>query len=115
MKPGGYACWTDAEGKVFERDTVGCGHCGMVAFVKPGTASAAQAAIPLVGVSGHVGDAKLLPPEHDADMGGFCTTGMHFICGPCADEGGPCVPFIKKVDALDAQQARLDAWQVANR
>lgn len=75
LKPQGYAIVCDPVEGNREADTLTCFHCNRVVHVR------AKAA-----------------PE---DVGGFCRMCMKPICASCVD--GPCVPFEKKLEQIEAQ------------
>jgi hypothetical protein len=74
----GYAVTTE-QGKTVEEDTLQCGHCQRVIFIKPGT-------------------------PVDA---GFCRRCMRHLCGPCTSTGR-CEPFEKKIEAQEARNRFLE-------
>lgn len=81
-KPQGYALAVDPSGKTsLECDTFTCNHCNSVVFVQ----------------------AKAAPET----LGGFCTLCMKNICPKCT--GKTCVPFEKKLEAMEARSRLLRA------
>lgn len=74
-----YACIVDPDRPIFERSTVGCGHCNKIIFVKPNTATTVY-----------------LIPHRDGrwteEAGAFCRCCMTPVCLPC-DDVGTCTPF----------------------
>jgi len=76
-RPQGQAMITSPDGPTWEADTITCGHCNRVAFVKPG-------------------------PDPGT---GFCRQCMGHVCGPCADLGS-CTPFEQQLERVEAR-ARL--------
>jgi hypothetical protein len=86
--PQGYAVWTDPNlGVAKERDTFTCSHCNNIVFVKP-QASA-------------------------TDMGGWCGMCAKAICKFCVTnserEQGKCLPFEKKMEAMERRDRLLRA------
>lgn len=73
-----------------ERDGVVCSHCQHVY---------------------HVG-----PKQDPAEIGGFCTGCMELICKSCAHArsmGGPCIPWEKQMDLIEAaveKQRAIASW-----
>lgn len=74
--PGGYAVTFEPDRPPVERDTITCCHCNSIVFVEPGKSA--------------------------SDAGGFCGLCKQPTCGPCADLG-KCVPFEKKLEAIEAR------------
>jgi hypothetical protein len=76
--PGGYALLTGPE-QFKESDTFTCVHCNGIVFVTPLT--------------------------NPADLGGWCGCCAKPICKKCT--GKPCVPFLKKLDAMESRERML--------
>jgi len=74
LKPQGYAIATGPDG-VREWDTTTCAHCNAVTHIQSGCR-----------------------PE---DIGGLCKVCMGLICPKCV--GKTCVPFLKKLERLEAR------------
>jgi hypothetical protein len=75
LRPGGYACIVDPDGAVQEFDTFTCAHCNHVTHVKA--------------------------RQRPEDIGGLCKQCMGLICAACV--GGACVPFLKRLDDMEAR------------
>jgi hypothetical protein len=75
-KPQGYAVTIEPDKADVEEDTFTCAHCNSIVFVKP--------------------------CQDPSEMGGFCRLCYAHICGSCADQG-ECVPFEKKLEALESR------------
>lgn len=105
IKAGGYATIFEPDSALVERDTITCGHCQQVIFVKPGTASTVY----------------LIPhkPKHNKDLdalnrfdeepGAFCRVCMSPVCLHCHDKG-VCVPsekFLEQIEKGGRRQAFL--------
>jgi hypothetical protein len=84
----GYAIWTspDTDAPSLERDTVSCGHCGRVVFVKPGTASTVYLIPTLTGWR--------------EDPGAGCRLCMKPVCLPC-ERMGRCLPLERQLEQLE--------------
>ena len=89
----GYATFLDptAATPAREYDTVTCGHCQRVIFLKPGTG----------------GSVYLLPrPTPDQPypetMGAFCGSCQTPVCLPCHADGR-CTPFERQLEAMEAR------------
>jgi hypothetical protein len=76
--PGGYARIVEPDRPTRELDTFTCAHCNRVTHVAPRAR-----------------------PE---DIGGLCKQCMGLICPACV--GGACVPFLKRLEQMEAR-ARL--------
>lgn len=76
--PGGYAVIVDPD-QTIERDTISCGHCGQIIFVKPGTVNTVY-----------------LITHRDSrvteEPGAFCRVCMKSVCLRC-DDIGTCTPL----------------------
>lgn len=84
FKPGGYGITFDVFGTKREHDTFTCHHCNTVVKVKPGC--------------------------NLDDLGGMCRNCMKMICPACVD--GPCSPFEKKLEAMEARDIALRSYGV---
>lgn len=96
--PGGYAFVTSPEAAtiklgnfraeavngILERDTFTCIHCNAVVHVKP-----------------------KVPMD---EFGSMCRNCMKMVCPKCAD--GPCVPFEKKLELMEARERALRSYGV---
>lgn len=94
--PTGYATVVDPDRPLQERDTVTCGHCQHVVFVKPGTALTVY----LI---------------YDRDTGGwqeepgaFCRACMRPVCLACA-AAGHCVPWERSLERSESRDRLLRA------
>lgn len=79
-RPKGYAIWTGPDAPPVERDTAQCKHCQMHWFIEPGSGRAR----------------------------GFCLRCMGPTCGKPACEAR-CVPFFKKLDAMESRARFAEA------
>ena len=97
--PHGYGRWDhpDHDGAQLERDTIKCGHCQSLVFVKPGTVNTVYL----------VHDMRQ-PGGFREEPGAFCRCCMSPICLRC-HEAGVCTPFMAKVEAAEARQRQVDA------
>lgn len=91
----GYASITDPDAPLFERDTLNCGHCQKVVFVKPGSATTVYLILHFDKATG--AHAWVEEP------GAFCRICMRPVCLACHDHGG-CRPF---EHWLEQQERRL--------
>jgi hypothetical protein len=73
--PGGYACITAPDAPTQEFDTFTCAHCNRITHVRA--------------------------RQDPADIGGLCRQCMGLICPRCVGE--PCVPFLKRLDDMEAR------------
>ena len=88
--PHGYAAWTDPNAPATtERDTITCGHCNRIVFVKPGTASTV-----------YVFPQPAGPDKEDAGAG--CRVCMRAICLTCHD-AGTCTPLERRLEQAEAR------------
>lgn len=94
-QPHGFAIIVDPDQRdpLLERDTVTCGHCQALVFVKPGT-----------------GATTYLIPQLDRtwkeEPGAFCRVCMSAICITCCDKGN-CTPFEKQLEVVEAREKFL--------
>lgn len=86
--PHGYATWTDPDRPLVERDTVTCGHCGAVVFVKPGTGATVYLRWS-VRRRGWVEEA-----------GAGCRLCMSAVCLRC-EADGRCLPLERRLAQLE--------------
>lgn len=101
MKAGGYATIFDPDSALVERDTITCGHCQRVIFVKPGTASTVYL------IPAKPKDSKDLAAlnRYEEVPGAFCRVCMSAICLPCHDLG-TCRPAAKFLEEIEKQGRR---------
>jgi len=80
MKIGGYAIWSLPDGKMIERDTIQCVHCGGHWVVEPGS----------------------------KQVRGYCTKCDGPLCGQkhCLEH---CIPFEKMIDTIE-RKSRSDYY-----
>jgi hypothetical protein len=89
LKPQGYLVVTHAEGLTLERDTISCGHCNRIVFVKPG----------------HASTVYLFPQVQGPDkeeMGAHCRQCDKAICLTCHD-AGTCTPLLRRIEWMEAR------------
>lgn len=82
LRAGGYACLSDPESGIVERDTFTCVHCNSVVHVKP-----------------------KMPMER---LGSMCRNCMKMVCAKCAP--GPCIPFEKKLERMEHRDRMLRSY-----
>ena len=79
-----------SDARLWERDTVSCGHCAAVIFVKPGTASTTY-----------------LLPHRDGrwteEPGAFCRVCMRPVCLRCHAHGA-CLPLERWLSQQEARR-----------
>jgi hypothetical protein len=88
-RPQGYATWTMAEAPLVERDSISCGHCNRLVFVKPGTAFTVYLFPQLIG------------PDKE-EMGAACRVCMRNICLTCHGVG-TCTPLERRLEQIEAR------------
>ena len=98
-RPAGYAVIVDPAQSMWERDSISCGHCQRVVFVKPGSASTVYLVQQTVSA-------------WTEEPGAFCRVCMRPICLPC-HEVGRCRPWELMIEASEdrgrfRRQAGLD-------
>ena len=74
----------------FERDTISCGHCQRIVFVKPGTASTVY----------------LIPQFEGPDLeepGAMCRVCMRAVCLSCHDIGR-CHVWERKIEEMERKR-----------
>lgn len=92
-RPGGYAVVVDPDRPLVERDTIGCGHCQAIVFVKPGTGATTY---------------LIFEPQTwrwREEPGAFCRVCMRPICLACHGVGR-CTPWERRMARAEAR-ARL--------
>lgn len=95
-KPHGYGVWV-GDGRDAEVDSITCGHCNAVVFVKPGFG----ATVYLI-----YGMDPTLPPKEEA--GAFCRVCMTPVCLKCHSVGA-CTPFERRLEASESRGRLLAA------
>ena len=95
LRPQGYVSVICDDGRTIERDSITCGHCGVVVMVKPGSAATVYWYPQLVG-----------PPKEEA--GAHCSVCDKAVCLRCHDIG-TCVPLQKRLKAMESGG---DWWQL---
>lgn len=75
--------------RLIEHDTIACGHCNRIIFVKPGSASTVYIFYQLIG-----------PPREEP--GAFCRVCMRPVCLRCHDVG-TCTPLERHLEELEAR------------
>jgi len=86
----GYAQVVDPDRPLVERDTIGCGHCGRVIFVKPDTASTVYLVLNRQALRWH------------EEPGAFCRVCMRPVCLAC-DAHGRCLPWERQFEMSEAR------------
>lgn len=89
-RPLGYAQIVDPDRPLLERDTITCGHCSAIVFVKPGSASTVY-----------------VIPHRDGrtteEAGAFCRVCMRPVCLRCHDHG-TCRPLERWLEQQERSQ-----------
>lgn len=90
--PQGYALILDPAAPLVERDTITCGHCNRIIFIKPGH-----------GITTYL----LQRPDGlwTEEPGAFCRICMRPVCLVCHDHGR-CLPLEARLAAAEATQPR---------
>ena len=88
-RPGGYAQIVDPDRPLFERDTITCGHCQRIVFIKPGSGATVYL---LLHRDGSVTE----------EAGAFCRVCMRPVCLSCHDQG-TCTPFERQIAQMEAR------------
>lgn len=92
LKPQGYATFTGDT--IVERDTITCGHCQMLVFVKPRTASTIYL-IP-----------QFQAPDKE-EPGAMCRVCMRAVCLKCHDDGR-CTPFERRIEEMEHKRRMIE-------
>jgi hypothetical protein len=95
--PQGYAAVIDPSAQTWERDTVTCGHCSAVVFVKPGTASTTYLVQQRDAATGRMVWAE--------EPGAFCRVCMRSVCLRCHSDGG-CRPLEAWLESQETGRPR---------
>lgn len=82
LREGGYACISDPDKGLIEASTFTCFHCNSVVHVKPRASM--------------------------DELGSMCRSCMKMVCAKCAP--GPCVPFMKKLEAMERRDEVLRSY-----
>lgn len=90
LRPGGYAMILDPDAALIERDTITCGHCNRVVFVKPGSVATTY-----------------LIQHRDGrwteEPGAGCTICGRSICLRCHDLG-MCLPMERQLEQQERRR-----------
>lgn len=92
----GYATVVEPDQPLVERDTITCGHCQRVIFVKPKTAQTVYL----------VFDRETW--QWREVMGAFCRVCMRSVCLACHDQGR-CRPWERMLEVAEARERFLQA------
>jgi hypothetical protein len=84
---------------MIERDSVSCGHCNRLIFVKPGTAFTVYLFPQLVG------------PDKE-EMGASCRVCMRHVCLTC-NTVGTCTPLERRIEQMEARGRMLRSLGLA--
>lgn len=95
-KPNGYGVYVGLAGEQAEVDTITCGHCQFVIFLKPGSAGT-------VYLIYNSTDPRIPPLE---EAGAFCRVCMRPVCLVC-DRHGKCTPFERMLEQSEARDRFL--------
>lgn len=93
-RPQGYATVV-GESVFIEHDSISCGHCNQIVFVKPGMGSTVYVFPQLEG-----------PAKEEA--GAMCRQCMRAICLTCYAKGR-CLPLERRIEQMEAKGRRLKA------
>ena len=96
-RPGGYAIAVDPDEGTAEYDTITCGHCQQVVFVKPGTGCTEYLTQDVRGFF-----------TGETEPGAFCRLCMHAICLRCHDGGG-CTPWERRMERIESRDRMIHA------
>lgn len=96
----GYVTITDPDKPLFERDTITCGHCQKIVFVKPGTACTVYL-IPIRPKDEH--DLEVIG-RYLEEAGAFCAVCQRPICLPCHDVG-TCRTWEQLIESMEKKPA----------
>lgn len=88
LRPQGYATIATPDAHI-ERDTVVCGHCNQIVFIKPGTAATTYLVPQRVG-----------PPKEEP--GASCRQCMRPVCLRC-HALGRCTPLERRIEQMEAR------------
>lgn len=101
LRPQGYSQIIDPALPTVERDTITCGHCQRIVFVKPGTGSTVYL------IPHKPKDSKDLDAlkRFDEEPGAFCRVCMRAVCLQCHDRG-TCQPAEKFLETIEKQGRR---------
>jgi hypothetical protein len=94
--PHGYGVWSSDTG-IKEADSITCGHCQQVVFVKPGSATTVYL---IYGMD------PTAPPKETPGAG--CRVCMRPVCLRC-EAAGRCTPFERQIEASEARQRLMRA------
>jgi len=89
-KPTGYTVVTDPDAPTVERDTVTCGHCQRVVFVKPGTVATVYLVL------------DRATRRWQEEPGALCRVCMRSICLLCHDDGR-CTPWERRLAQMESR------------
>jgi hypothetical protein len=94
LRPHGYVTVYGERGLI-EHDSITCGHCNRIVFVKPGSASTVYVLPQLTG-----------PPLETP--GAMCHVCMRAVCLSCHEEGR-CLPLERRIEQMEARGRMLKA------
>jgi hypothetical protein len=92
LRPQGYA--TIVGDSTTERDTITCGHCQRIVFVKPNTVATVYL-IP-----------QWMGPDKE-ESGAMCKICMRAICIVCCEEGR-CTPFERRIEEMERKRRMIE-------
>lgn len=96
LRPQGQMVVQDPDRPILERDTITCGHCQRIVFVKPGTASTVYL---IPAKPKDVTDLDAIN-RYDEQPGAFCRVCMRAVCLHCHDLG-TCRPAEKFLEDIE--------------
>jgi hypothetical protein len=86
----GYATIVDPDHSTIKYDTVQCGHCDAVIYLKPGSGITVYMIVHRDG-------------RWTEEMGAFCRVCMRPVCLQCHDIGA-CLPFEKQLERMEGKR-----------
>lgn len=95
-QPQGYATIVDPDAPIVERDTITCGHCQRVIFVKPGTVATIYLIL------------NRASRRYREEAGACCRVCMRAVCLAC-DRDGRCTPWERRLEASEAKDRLVRA------
>lgn len=94
IRPQGYAIIVDPRAGTIEHDTITCGHCQRIVWVKPGSG----ATVYIVRTQTHTYE----------EPGAFCRCCMTSVCLAC-DRVGTCTPWERQMERMESRDRFLRA------
>jgi len=95
--PRGYATIVDPDAPLWEQDTIGCGHCGKVIFLTPGSGGTQYR------ILHH--NPRTTASHWTDEPGAFCRCCMRAVCLRCHDRG-TCTPLEMMLEQMETGRPR---------